>query len=270
MRYDLVLCDFDGTLLKSDDTISARTVQAIRAFTDCGGTFAVSTGRSFASIRQRLRDLGIRGDVPVLCCQGAVMRTAESGRTLYEIPLRTCDAVAFLQKAESLDQMCQFYTADEVYAPSLNDRNREYFRINRIQPVSVGKASAYAEKCGEAILKLLCVIDPADRARMLAAFAGQSGVKVFTSHPFLIEAVSEHAGKGNGLMRACDYFGIPRERSVAIGDEGNDVEMIAVAGLGIAMGNAVAEAKAAARYVTDTCDNDGVAKVLEKIIEESI
>ena len=133
MRYDLVLCDFDGTLLKSDDTVSERTVKAVRAFTERGGTFAVSTGRSFASIRQRLRDVGLQGDVPVLCCQGALMRTAESGRTLYEIPMRTFDAVAFLQKAEALDQMCQFYTADEVYAPSLNDRNREYFRINRSQ-----------------------------------------------------------------------------------------------------------------------------------------
>lgn len=265
MRYDLAISDFDGTLLRRDDTVSARTVAAIQNFTAAGGVFGISTGRSFASIRKRLGELGIRGDMPVMCCQGALFRKSESGEILAQIPMDTAAAVAFTKRSEQLGLSTQFYTADEIYAPALNEKNAAYFQINRLEPTAVGCVSAFLGQCDMPVLKVLSVIDPADREKMLAAFSGIPGIKVFASHPMLIEAVSVRAGKENGLKAACARFGVPLARCAAFGDELNDVDMIRAAGLGVAVQNAVAAAKAAADFVTTDCDDDGVARVLEKI-----
>lgn len=266
MNYDLIISDFDGTLLRRDDTISPRTVKAIKEFTAFGGIFGLSSGRAFSSLRLRLGELGLSGSFPVLCCQGAMSRDSESGELLYQIPMPKESAVEFLRKAENMGLMCQFYTADKVYAPSLNERNEYYFKHNRIVPEEVGKASEFAEKNDFRILKALAIIEPNEREKMLSEFAGIRGVKSFASHPMLIEAVSQSAGKGNGLKSVCKTLGINLARSVALGDELNDVEMIEAAGLGVAMGNAVNEAKHVADCVTADCDADGVAKVIEKVV----
>ncbi len=266
MHYDLVLSDFDGTLLRWDDTVSPRTVKAIGDFVAAGGVFGISTGRSYASIVQRLGEVGLCGNFPVMSCQGALSRDSKSGKTIAEIPLERAAAVEFLRRAEDLGLMAQFYTADEIYAPEVNESNEEYFRINRMMPVTVGKVSVAAAIAAQPILKVLCIIDPADRERILRQMEGIAGAKVFASHAMLIEAVSAEAGKGNGLRLTCERFGIDLRRSAAFGDELNDVEMLEAAGLGVAMGNAVPAAKRSADIVTEDCDCDGVAIVLEKIV----
>ncbi|MDE7394950.1 MAG: HAD family hydrolase [Clostridiales bacterium] len=263
MRYKLALSDFDGTLLRRDDTISPRTVRAIAGYTAAGGTFCVSTGRAFSSIAQRLNELGL-GDCVVMSCQGALFKRS-SGETLKVVPMDREGAVAFLRKAEALDLPCQFYTEDEIYAPYVNERNEEYFRMNRLTPVLTDNVSQFASTCNMPILKTLAVIPPERREELLAAFSGIAEIKVFASHPMLLEAVSTDAGKGNGLKHACAYLGISPHECVAFGDEQNDVEMLLAADLGVAVANAVTEAKQAAGLITDDCDDDGVAKVLEKI-----
>lgn len=267
MYYDLAVSDFDGTLLEKGGAISSRTVVAIDSFRKAGGKFILSTGRSFSSIVQRLEELGLHGDMPVLCCQGALMRRAQSGETLLKIPMQKQAALAFLQKAEERDLMCQFYTAEAVYAPCRNARNEEYFTRTGIDPVEVGMpVSEFLRSFDEPVLKVLCIIPPDERARLLRAFSEGKGCAVFASQKFLIEAVSEQAGKGNGLVQACRALGVDCARSVAFGDELNDIDMLKAAGLGVAVGNAVPEAKAAADFVCDACADDGVAKVLERIV----
>ena len=70
------------------------------------------------------------------------------------------------------------------------------------------------------------------------------------------------------MTALCAHLGIPLERAVAFGDERNDCSMLAAAGLGVAMGNAAPETKAAARLVTGTNQEDGVARTLLRLLEE--
>ena len=264
MRYKLALSDFDGTLLRRDDTISPRTVRAIAAYIAAGGTFCVSTGRAFASIQKRLNELGLC-DCAVMSCQGALFKRS-SGETLRVVPMDRESVVAFLRRAEALDFPCQFYTEEEIFAPYLDERNSLYFEINRLTPVIVPNITQYAAQCEKPILKVLMGIPSERRSELLAAFSDIAKIKVFASHPLLLEAVSEDAGKGNGLRNACAYFGLTPDECVAFGDEQNDIEMLKAAGLGVAVKNAVDEAKRVAHLIADDCDDDGVAKVLEEII----
>ena len=270
MKYKLVISDFDGTLLRSDDKISDETRNAIRKYVECGGIFGISTGRSFTSIAKRLNELGLNGRFPIMSCQGSLSHDSLSGELIADIPMDRASATEFLRRAENMGLTCQFYTADDVYVPELNEINGGYFRATRLSPKAVGKVSEYASKTEEKIYKTLCFIHPSYRSSVIGEMSGIAGTQVFASHAMLIEAVSDRAGKGNGLIETCKAYGIPPENSVAIGDELNDIEMIKAAGFGVAMGNAIEEAKEAADYITDTNDNDGVARVLRKIIANEL
>ena len=88
----------------------------------------------------------------------------------------------------------------------------------------------------------------------------------FSSSPFFFEITNKAVDKGAGLSHLAQSLNIKQEEVIACGDESNDYSMIKYAGLGVAMGNAIDRVKAVANYITDTNDNDGVAKVIEKFI----
>jgi Cof subfamily protein (haloacid dehalogenase superfamily) len=93
-------------------------------------------------------------------------------------------------------------------------------------------------------------------------------VEVVSSAENNIEIMSKGISKGNAVKILGDIYGISKDEIICIGDSENDISMIEYAGLGIAMANATDDLKAAADYVTDTNDNDGVAKAIEKIVFE--
>lgn len=86
---------------------------------------------------------------------------------------------------------------------------------------------------------------------------------------YIIEMIKRGVNKAVGLRKVADSLGIPRERMIAFGDENNDLEMLAYAGRGIAMGNASDQVKQIADEVTDTNEKDGIAKYIEKVLSIS-
>lgn len=91
-------------------------------------------------------------------------------------------------------------------------------------------------------------------------------LNVFRSDPFFLEILPAGIDKAYGLQKLIDVLGIKREEVIACGDGYNDITMVKFAGLGVAMGNAVEQTKAAADYITLSNDDDGVAAVVEKFI----
>lgn len=87
--------------------------------------------------------------------------------------------------------------------------------------------------------------------------------------PLFIDVIPKIGGKHIGISKIMEYYSLKREEIMAFGDGGNDVTMIEFVGTGVAMGNAVDELKQIADYVTDTVDNDGIAKALRhfKVID---
>lgn len=89
-------------------------------------------------------------------------------------------------------------------------------------------------------------------------------VSAFRAANYELEISDSRASKGNALRTLCERLGISPEEVCAIGDNGNDVSMIRYAGLGVAMGNALAEAKAQADYIAGLNDEEGAAKFFEE------
>ena len=81
-------------------------------------------------------------------------------------------------------------------------------------------------------------------------------------HPQFSDLVNANNSKASGIESILRHFGIKKEECIAFGDGGNDIEMLEYCGIGVAMGNALDGVKAVADHITDTVDNDGIAKAL--------
>jgi len=92
-------------------------------------------------------------------------------------------------------------------------------------------------------------------------------LNIYTSKPIYLEVMNKKASKTNAVKFIIERYHIAQEETIAIGDNFNDKEMIQFAGKGVAMGNAPDEIKAVANYITDTNNNDGVSKALNKIFD---
>jgi Cof subfamily protein (haloacid dehalogenase superfamily) len=135
-------------------------------------------------------------------------------------------------------------------------------------------ARSYAEICerfaaeGKSPLKGLFIgpseTNDAFRDELRQRFAGR--LEVVRSHDLFVEVHSLDASKGHGLKFLSEHFDIPRAETMAVGDSGNDSSMIAWAGLGVAMGNALPEVFAVATEVAPPVMEDGLAYVIEKHI----
>jgi Cof subfamily protein (haloacid dehalogenase superfamily) len=93
---------------------------------------------------------------------------------------------------------------------------------------------------------------------------------ILKSEPFYLEVLNKSASKGQALKDLARILDIPKENIMAIGDNENDIDMIQYAGMGVAMGNAVASVKEVSDYITDTNEYDGVATAIEAIAFENI
>ena len=255
MKYDLIFSDFDGTLLKTDFTVDKSTADAIRGYVGRGGKFVVCTGRMSRSLDGWLDYLGLSGErIAVVGFQGSYVADT-AGNVLYEctVPHESVDKI--LAFAEKFNLYTHFYDADYVYINEENEINLEYNRLTAAPLKTVGNLRAYLKAHpGLPVLKVMIVVDPADAERICAECEKEDFGEVdhYMSSTSFLEFASESGGKGAGLKKVAELYGVPVEKTIAIGDSQNDISMLKAAGLGVAVGNARSDVKAAADYVTVT------------------
>ena len=292
MKYGLVACDFDGTLLRSDNTISDYTRAVIAAYIAAGGVFMPATGRIHNSIKRRMTDIGLTANVPIASYQGAMIRENVTDKVLYYKPVANAAALEVALEAERLGLYVQTYNYDDLIISGLYDGEEDWPGIKKEPEGSIyqkmgsfsgsfgrkyavslgiemtiipGKISDYLFLNRNDPPKMLIVCPPVDMPKQLKHFTEAfPGLVVNTSEAYMMEIISPEAGKDRACDIVCVLLGIGIESCMAIGDSMNDYTMIAHAGFGIAVGNARDAVKAAAKYVTDTNNEDGAAKAIEK------
>lgn len=265
MKYPIFLSDFDGTLVRKDGTVSQANKRAIAAYRAAGGVFAVCTGRMPASILPRLKELGIEDGLAV-AYQGATVVSVKTGELLKNDGFRPADAVRILKLLEGEGHHIHAYTVDALYCNRADEALGMYERICGVKAHIVQKEplSAFAEREGLRIVKLLAMVGQDARRPLmerLRAALGE-GFYVTTSADFLVEVMPAGQTKAAAVDFLSAYYGVPREKIAAIGDQLNDLPMIARAGGKFAVANAEPELKAAARVVP-SCEEDGVAEALK-------
>lgn len=264
MQYRLLAADLDGTLVDETTVFTARVKEAVRRVQEKGVHFTIATGRTFQATLPFARELAVLS--PLICHQGGLIKDPLSGQVLFRraIPLPLArEVIGF---AEKKDLALTLFLDDEAYVSQLRPEAEEFIRLNSPPLQPVGDLEAFLNEeptkfmilCpdGEATERLLPEVQNLFAPKM----------KVVRSHPNFIELTPPDVSKGAALAWLAAYLGVSREETMAIGDQDNDVEMLAWAGLGVAMGNATNAVLAAADYVAPPIWEDGAAFAIEKFI----
>lgn len=265
INYPLIISDFDGTLLRSDQTIDEKTRLTIEQYTAAGGVFAICTGRTPRSILPRAKELGLKGLISSF--QGSVILDAETGKLIRDGGMETSLAISVCKKMEEMNLHIHVYDVNEYYSNEGGEILEMYEKISGVKGVVAQKPlSKLIEEKGMKVRKLIAIVAPEDRQRVVdtlsAAFHGKCYVTYSTS--FLIEISSPKYTKGSAVRFIAEHYGIPIEKTVAIGDSLNDLPMLQSAGIGIAVKNAEAALKKEALVCEYTNDENAVGKIIEK------
>ena len=241
--YKLIALDIDGTILPKNNQISSETKRLIATAREQGIEITLSTGRHINSIAETFaKELNI--SFPMVTLNGGEVWTPS-----HELLARTSfsnENIVFL-----------YELAKEYQADYLGFTNEGLFMKEQF-PSDFNKHTW---------LKFVYFIENLSVLNTVWNILHASENFTLTnSAPINIEVNPRGVSKASGLKMICEIMGINRSQVIAIGDGMNDMEAIQWAGLGIAMGNAPYEVQRAADFVTDTCENEGVAKAIEKVL----
>ncbi|MET9039691.1 HAD family hydrolase [Streptomyces mirabilis] len=261
--YKLVATDLDGTLLRSDETVSERTREALAAVTAAGAAHIVVTGRAVPWTRHILDDLGYEG--LAVCGQGAQVYDAGEHRLLTSVTLDRQLAGLALAKIEAeVGPLLLAASRDGLDGEVLVGPG--YRRQDGSLPVVPIRD---ATDLWSAPLNKVYVQHPTLSDDELAAVAAKVAgglVGVTMAGAGIVEILPLGLSKATGLSLAARRLGVKAADTIAFGDMPNDIPMFAWAAHSVAMANAHDELKAVADEVTSSNEEDGIAVVLERML----
>ncbi|WP_438434154.1 Cof-type HAD-IIB family hydrolase [Gorillibacterium sp. sgz500922] len=240
--YSLIALDMDGTVLDENSQITPENRKWILRAIEHGVTVMFATGRGLQSVQPFVQELGLTSPM-----------VAVNGSEVWEAPglLKTRHVMDPVWIREMVDLAVRRDTWYWGYAvEGLFNKERWVEDIGSMEWLKFG---FYVE-------------DAALLGEIRAELETTGRYELTNSHPFNIEVNPSGVSKESGLLEVCAMRGITMDEVIAMGDSMNDLSMIRAAGLGIAMGNAQEEVKAAADYITALNTEDGVAKAIRKFV----
>ena len=247
-KYQVIALDLDGTLLTSNKTISPRTMAVLQQCMDNGMQPVIVTGRARSSIPALLPpEFPV---IPWICSHGA--ETYLDGRRLASNMIDVPLAKEIVRAVESVASGMKLSTVlDGIWYATL--------------PIGIPHVIAdLGTVIDRPVPKLVCDLSPLADVEAFSS-ALPEGCKLIIAAN-LGEIVAAGVSKISALRSLLEEWGMTLHDAVAFGDHLPDLDMLAACGLGVAMGNAVPEVKEAADLVTSSCDEDGIAEVLERLI----
>ncbi|MBR1971247.1 MAG: HAD family phosphatase [Clostridia bacterium] len=271
MKYKLVLSDYDETLVPKDKEMSEYTLNAIKRYVNLGGKFVIASGRATKALEIIMANLGLTGYI--MAFNGSIVSDMQTGEILVDLCLENENAINVCKAFEEKGYMPQLYDGDDVLFPYPTEDSIAYERRTKVAITYTGMPSSeYLKKTGKTTPKILVYVDPekVDRKEFTDYFQSKfndTNDFLFTQ-AFLFECINKKAGKGNAAKALWEHLGLKKEEVLAFGDGMNDMQLLQTVGKGVAVGNSCEELKAIATEITLPCNEDGVAKYLEKIMEE--
>lgn len=267
----LIAIDIDGTLLNPDGQITPRTCGAIQAAQNAGMIVTLATARRYFSTKQIAEALEM--DLPLIVYDGALIVNHPAGAILHSQTLSPQIAGQVVeifqrQRVQPVVQPCECVLEEVLTGPAEYDHPElaTYisFAENRLRRLP------YAQLCAgqadplrvvafaslEAIERLIPEISPLTCSWHAISQGSYNCAELAIMHP--------GCSKASAVAALAAYYHIPLSQVMAIGDNINDLAMLKSAGWGVAMGQAPASVKAAARVVTTSNEEDGVALAIER------
>lgn len=270
----LVAIDIDGTLLTDEKSISNNTKKTLLNARKNGVKIVLTTGRPFEGLTATLNTLefntndkdvdGVTIQDYVVCFNGALVKNLYTNDIITDITLQGNHLQEIYQLSQQLGTNIHAFSATQgLIAPKISKYTQLEMDINNI---SIQLVDFQNIDASEKIVKVMLIDEPHIIDSAVRNLADQLYDKytIVRSTPYFLEFLNKEANKGLGLKMLAEYLGIFPGEIMSFGDAGNDLHMIKYAGLGVAMDNATDEIKAAAQFVADSNNNDGVAKTLQQ------
>lgn len=271
MKYQLIACDLDETLLNDEHRICQRNIDLIHQAKEKGVKFVPATGRLYTSVQEDLKTLGLydlTGEY-VLSANGGVLTENKDNRILQFKGLSFEKTKEIFDFGKDKNVCIAIYTLKTIYIYHLNDNEEERMKGQRLQYEMMMDESLSFMK-DEEIVKVLFESLDMDYLRSLEPLMKsivKGEVSISYSSGRYMELNLLGVDKGQGLKDLAQLLHVPMEATIAVGDNFNDQSMLEVAGLSVAAANAVEQIKKICDYTTHSNNNEGVvAELIEKYI----
>lgn len=270
-KIKLIALDLDGTTLTRDG-LTRRTRETLELAIERGIDVVIATGRVFTALPERIHD--IRGLRHIISSNGAHISDAVTGEFIYSdyAEARAIEAVHGILSVSP--HPVEVFTEGRAYIDrkvydDLAENGSTYmspkYVLRTRTPVS-GIYDFLAEH-KEKIENINIHFEfSQQKSAMLEKLQAVSGITVTSSFVHNLEIGGENTSKARALEEICRLYGVAMENVMAFGDSPNDSRMLEAAGIGIAMGNATEDVKAVADLITLSCDEEGVAYAVRRLL----
>lgn len=247
--------DIDGTLITSGShRLPEGLPEALEQLRQNGVAILLSTGRHPLEVEEE-------NLLPGLVFDGAVYMNGQlcewKGKPVLENAIPAEDLTALHAFLKQTGRSCIFLEKDRMYANLVDDRMR-------VEQANIGTAVPPVRPIDgleqRRIDQVIPFITP-EEERILLEQMPHCQTKRWGEN--VVDLMSKNGGKENGIRALCAAMGIEPEQAIAFGDAENDREMLQLAGIGVAMGNALPQVKACADYVTDAVEDNGIVYALQ-------
>lgn len=272
-KFRILFCDMDGTLLNTKSFVTRTTADALRAAMEAGVTVVIATGKTRPAAMAALAPVGLAGEggvlsesTPGVFLQGLQV-FGKNGKPIQNITLDSTVVAETFQFSVEHNVPLVGFTGDRCVTlfshPLIDELHEVYYEpkaevlgsIEELQKVPVQKV-LYLDT-PERVANFL-------RPHWSLALGGRA--TVVQALPDMMEILPSGISKGLGVQTLLEHLDVPADEVMALGDGENDIEMLSLAGWGVAMSNGAARTLAVANAITSSNDEDGVAKAIEEYI----
>lgn len=264
LPYRAIALDLDGTLTNHYKVVTPKTREALLQAEAEGVVIILASGRPTYGIEPvaECLELDKRGGY-ILSYNGGNIVNAKTGEKLFAQFLPDEVIPILYRYAKEKNHALLGYAGNEIITEMPDDQYvKEESRINKM---NIRKVENLFEALEPHPTKLLMTGDPADMLKAeneLSEILGDR-MDIFRSAPFFLELVPKGIDKAKSLLRLLSKINLTPADMIAFGDGYNDLSMLKLAGMGVAMQNAAPEVRAEADYITLSNEEDGIAAALE-------
>ena len=260
----LVVSDLDGTIVPISGKISRKNLEALDKFRALGGTFTVATGRSPVQAKDYLTQLGVEG--AMIANNGAVIYDCAKNENIWVTNFESSyqDIVNEIKTQFPQIGIVAISSLDQYHVIVNSPLVALFATMSNVLYETITDTVFPTDCC-----KVLFGVENADLKRLNTFLADQKydEVQFVCSGEYCIEMMPKDISKGYTLEKLVEIYGKTLAHTVAIGDYNNDIEMLKKAGIGVAVANALDEVKEVASLVVKRCDEDGLADLIEYLIQ---
>lgn len=269
MDIECCVCDLDGTLLNSAMALSDANISAIRKLQKSGVVVVLATGRNDLYVKDIAHQLGV--STPIISCNGGLVRWQDTGEVLYSNHLPSPTDGMIIEYCLGKDYDFTVSSYDCIYYRKNSERVSVFHHYNaKVQPAFQvplkEMAQADALPLGRLLKLFIWKLNTSQIAEFSQLYNRDGALTIVSSEKNGLDIMAQCTSKGEALRFFTEKYDINLAKTMVFGDNYNDISMMELVGYPIAVANAEDQVKQAAKYVTLSNDEDGVAYAIRQYI----